>query len=313
MLPKKKIIVRKKRLTVEDLQKEVPDIYTLVQVARSNNIIVNGSKSHMCRLLLNRLYGIKTQVISPEIRICCFYQRYFLWKLGIPDNITEPINSDDFYTGQNINRIPKVFVFYSEYNNIITCFDIRSLYEYNKEERVIKNPYTSVQFNIKTCERFNRKIKWLQKLGFPIQHQKQKKLPPKSNVQIDQYITDVFQILNDTHYVDSKWFKDLDFTQLKQLYKEVNYLWTTRIGLTEKQKKDIVKDGVVFNNYDNISNYPPSMKTKLQYQVLRNLERLITEGKTSAERNNGGLYFLIAFTKISKDVAKFHTSLIGIS
>jgi hypothetical protein len=124
---------------------------------------------------------------------------------------------------------------------------------------------------------------------------------------IQQYITDVFGLLNRYQYCDIDWFTTLSFNGLKTLYHKIYDIWIYRAGLSDTEKKNIVKDGVVFVN--NIDEYTIDMEEKLKKQLLRNIERLVTEGLTEDHRKTGALYVMLGIVQVSAQARDFHPNL----
>ena len=148
----------------------------------------------------------------------------------------------------------------------------------------------------------NRKTRWLKKFGFITVHiRKERKLSPDEKVR--QYTVNVFSQLTEHQYVDHHWFIDLKFESLKKLYYELFEIWSYRLPMQKSYKEEMVKNGQLFNNWKNVDRYESSMNRKLRLEILKNIERLVTEGKTEDHRKSGCHIFMLGFVLVSEDAA----------
>jgi hypothetical protein len=291
--------------TPEDL-----DIFSLLSVCRYHKIIVRGSAKNMCKVLKKKLYPEPYKTSSSEI-VCKAYTAFFLWKLGngdLYDNHNKPVNSDDFYSSVSAEDIPNVYVFYIKQDNInIHVFDIRSLRAYYlMDKQSFRNPYTDQRFDPAIIGQIKRKIKWLNKLGYPISYVGET-LP--TNNKLAQFTVDVFSHISKYQYVDHGWFEALTFTMLKKLYFELYEIWHYRLPMQEVYKAEMVKDGKIFTNWRVVERYKSSMHDVLRLETLENIERLATEGKTEDHCRAGCSMFMLGLVMVSEDAATSHPHL----
>ena len=132
-------------------------IYELTKYARSHRIPVEGRYDHLYFRIQQLLQG--SSITSAYRRICDTFTKYFLYT-----------------TGQRLGNIPSVFIFCFEetsQNGGWYGFDIRSLYEFYASDANFINPYTCQPINNRITTDLIKKIRWVQKLGFPIRHQSQ--------------------------------------------------------------------------------------------------------------------------------------------
>ena len=287
------------------------DVFKIMNMCRENDLVVRGNKQQMCKSLLLKLYDDRVSHTKPfhnkKVVAGQFFVRYFLWKLGHLD-ISDAINANDIdiYTSCKISRIPKVYIFCIHKDNYLYTFDIRSLNEYYQEigqPEIFLNPYTTEPIHSDDIVRMKRKVKWLKRFRFQTIHD----IQPKNmtiEAKVNAYGVDVFQRISLYQYVDYNWFRQLNFHQVKTLYYELHDLWSYRLNMSMSEKLEIVKDGVLFANWkDTVERYTKNMLNTMRYELLRNVERLVTEGQTDTDKSQGALYFMLGFVQVSQEAA----------
>ncbi len=285
------------------------DVFDLMQECRKKHIIIRGNKATLCRALEGKIYRHKDNYI-PYIGSA--YIRYFLYALGNGALAAQASNTDDFYTDRPISRIPNVYIYCINEADHVYAFDIRSINGYYKEiattHRIMANPYTMQPLTEDQLAHLERKNAWLQKLGFHTMH-----LPPSQTLPLkkltERYAVDVFHKISMYQYVSHTWFMTLTTRDLQKLYYELWDLWTYRLSLTGVEARKITKDGALFTNLSNVKKYTDHMKDTLRCELLKNIEKLVTEGKAEEDRKTGSLYFMLGFVQVSQDAADHHPSL----
>lgn len=284
------------------------DIKVLVSMCRNNKIVVNGDRTGMCRSLLRVLYGVELPK-NKDTLLREALMRLMLWNIGYGNDSALSINSHDFYTDQPIQSIPKVFMFCLHDSNKCYAFDVRSLHEYylecqSKGGKCV-NPYTYNTVDDNTIVRLNKKLRWLKRLRYPTLHKR------RETTSIKQYTINVFHKISMYQYVDYEWYTALTFRQLKKLYQELTDLWTYRLSLTYDTKCLVVNGGQLFTNWTKVEKYTASMKDILYKELLKNIERLVTEGKTPEDRKSGTIYFMLGFVQVSAAAAEAHPTFVA--
>ena len=281
-------------------------IYELTKYARSHRIPVEGRYDHLYFRIQQLLQG--SSITSAYRRICDTFTKYFLYTKGQGQYVKACRNQDDFVTGQRLGNIPPVFIFCFEetsQNGGWYGFDIRSLYEFYASDANFINPYTCQPINNRITTDLIKKIRWVQKLGFPIRHQSQ-----ALTVQ-DAFclrVITAFQKLNQLgFYVDYKWYMNLNIDELKRLYREVADVWNYRLDISTETKHRIVSNGVVFADTKSIDSH--SDLQTVRNIVLRNAERIIDEGYATDDRKLGAFYFMIGLVIVSPEAASSNEAL----
>jgi len=169
----------------------------------------------------------------------------------------------------------------------------------------------------------DRKLVWLKRLGYPIAHTDSKsksksksETESKSNSKseadshwsdrsIKQYTVNIFSSINDYQYVDHEWFDELTFDGLKTLYHELYEIWYYRLPMQNDHKESITS-ATIFSNWESVRHYQMSMANKLRIELLKNIERLVTDGATEDHRKSGCYIFILGLVLVSEPAATSH-------
>jgi hypothetical protein len=286
------------------------DIFDLMRECRRRQINVRGNRETLQRILANGCrYRPKDDASSY---VGALFVRHFLYKLGAGPQASQANNTTDFYTDWSISRIPKVYLYCIKDMEHIYAFDIRSLNGYYQEmsstRQATVNPYTMQPLTETHICAMIRKLMWLQRLGFHTLHLTSNRTLPLDK-QTERYAVDVFHKIAMYQYVSHTWFMDLSTRELQKLYHELWDLWTYRLSLTVTEARKITKTGALFTNLHNVKKYTSSMKDVLRCELLKNIEKLVTEGQTEEDKKTGSLYFMLGFVQVSQDAADHHPSL----
>lgn len=297
--------------TTSDLDNK--DISELVALCRKYKVIIRGGPSNIINVLKKRLYGFKYKETDPTQIVGRVFIKYLYWKLGRCDLHDQCNNDVDFYTSNDIISIPICYRFYScnEDSRQVYGYDIRSLVYYRDHGTAFRNPYTDQPFTSNELHRLDTKLRWLERLGYQTTHLQQEQDSDSTGTyswtdrKIKQYTVNVFSALNEHQYAHHDWFTSLSFDYLKMLYQELFEIWNYRLPMQNDHKERIVK-GPIFNNWENVDKYQPSMVNKLRVELLRNIDKLISDGDTEDHRKNGCYIFMLGLVLVSEDAATSH-------
>ena len=105
-------------------------------------------------------------------------------------------------------------------------------------------------------------------------------------------------------YTDILWFEQLDLEQLKIFYKNANDMFSYRAQLSDDIKKKIVKDGKFFHNFlNNMHSFRSKHKRLLQFEILREMERIVDEGEDKEYKTLGVNLILTVLVELSQEAA----------
>ena len=257
-------------------------------------------------------YLDKINKINSIIRQYRKYRQNYNVRLRGPGykNPSICVNETDFYTCDNLAELDKLYLFTYANNGVVYGFDIRSFKELL--EFSTNNPYDKS----KIPETVIAKYKKLYDLCGSSLEEIPKDVLTKEQM-VDQEIMKVFQILDElNYYTDTDWFKNLDRNKLIVFYVEVEDIWNYRAGLSATAQMDIVPDR---NPFPLVKNRKPRGLIKsagkrrptreIRTECLQGIHKMITSGKTKADRILGALYVMSALVMVSKGAYKAYPHL----
>lgn len=211
------------------------------------------------------------------------------------------INEEDFYTCDNIKKIPLIYFFsYKDIDNFYYSYDIRSfqkLLEYN-----MTNPYNRHPISDKIKNQYLNRLEYLNKHNIQLIEEDNLSSMTEEQIFRDK-VLNVFQKMNQLgHYTDINWFFNLSLKQLKNWYKEAEDIFNYRANLTPQQKKQIIPDEKAFRK-PVINIFHNTNIKKVREIILNEIDRFISLGITKEDRYTGSLYVLTALTIVSQEVA----------
>lgn len=272
-----------------------------------------GKKGQLIERLNTFFTNIKNmEKYSHEIIIIQKYIRGYIIRKKLKNNSYyfrhRCINTEDFYTFQSIDDIDDLYFFsYTDKNNFNYFFDIRS-FEKLKQGGYI-NPYNRDPIPQETIEQFNKRIEELSK---------DKRFNPFEKIILTDeqkyrnYVIEIFQKIDATECIaggaNVNWYLNLDFNQIIKFYKTLEDIWIYRANLTNTQRTLIVPDNDIFNRntfeylYKN-RKCNKKIKNKLEYFILKNMDKLISSATENSHKATGAYYILIALVEVSVECA----------
>lgn len=179
-------------------------------------------------------------------------------------------------------------------------FDIRSIHTLiSRVDTTPSNPYTRTPIPVGILQKIRARIATLQKLGhstvwIPLE-------PPTPEQQWRMRVVDLFAKIDELNYYSSPdWFIHLTQRQQRQLYRELQTIWSFRADLSAEQKELIVPDhaSVLFTTspWAIIDLTEPAIR-RLNMNTIR---LLITSGEDRQDRILGAMYVVSALTLVSE-------------
>tara|TARA_B100000700_G_scaffold197258_1_gene217016 strand:+ start:147 stop:1352 length:1206 start_codon:yes stop_codon:yes gene_type:complete len=215
-------------------------------------------------------------------------------------------NQEDFYTLNNLNTIPDEYFFsYTDVDKFVYGFDIRSLIMLVKSSTQCLNPYNRKVIPTKAIEYMDKRIKQMSQRNISIVYEDNTEYTPEQKMMFR--VTEVFQKIDECNVAaggtNVNWFLNLSIINLKIFYKELEDIWNYRAELTIDAKERIVPGRDIFRvkigQMYQIMNYQ-----KIRYYILDEIEKLVTKGLTSEDRNIGALWVLSALVIVSPSCAE---------
>ena len=211
------------------------------------------------------------------------------------------INNDtDFLTFEKCINIPNSeFFSYRDTDNFIYAFNIKSI-KYLIENNQ-KNPYNRNNFTPNCIENLIKLIKKDENLG--------KDLSIKFNLHETPYTkmknkcVKIFQRMDELElYTQPRWFLDLNISNLKKLYMEIEDIWNYRAMLNNEMKLNYTNNGKAFlYNVHQVNRIDD--KLRIQNIILNEFEKFAFEGKTKDDCVTSCYWILTGLTIVSLDAA----------
>lgn len=214
---------------------------------------------------------------------------------------SKPNNVDDCGTLENLLEIP--IEYYLQYQDATDKlwygFDIRTL-ESILESKHPVNPYNTkdLKTNDKLMANYAHKKSFILDSKRKMSHDSPKLTESQ---RFSQFAVRVFQKFDELgQYTDTEWFTTLSIEQLKQFYHLANDMFDYRAQLSDKMKKNIVKNGLIFHNFKStLSKFKNVHIRILQVEILREMERVIDEGVDKEFKILGMNLILSALVEVS--------------
>lgn len=218
--------------------------------------------------------------LSHEGSIIAIQRIFKGWNIRRRRNCT---NKEDCGTMDSLFEIPiQYYIDYKDEEGFTYGFDIRSLHIIMSEANPI-NPYTQKQLILgasgKTFfEKYTKKMTAVKEKEGVVKFDSPKLTKEQ---RFDQTLIRVFQKIDMLgHYTDIAWFQNMSLDDLNIFYKDAYNIFAFRAQLSYEVRKKIVKDGILFQNFiGNLHHIQERTKHILQYEILREIERILDEGE----------------------------------
>ena len=189
-------------------------------------------------------------------------------------------NKEDCGTMDILYEIPiQYYIDYKDEENFVYGFDIRSLHMIMSEATPL-NPFTQKKINSENgfFEKYTKKMTSVKEKEGRVKYDSPKLTKEQ---RFNQVLVRVFQKIDMLgHYTDIAWFQNMSLRDLTNFYRGAYNIFAFRAQLSHEVLKKIVKDGILFQNFiGTIHNINERTKHILQYEILREIERILDEGE----------------------------------
>ncbi len=213
-------------------------------------------------------------------------------------------NSEEIYSLDSLESIPKIYFFSFADGKAIWAFDIRTLSFLCSKSKTVPNPYTREAFSPEILCRISTRIEWLEKHNYQVAYENASfSLEQKWN----HKVLEVFNKMEEVGYiVNSDWFHDMTKEEHILYYKKLYDIWFHRLGLTNKQRNAIVAG---YNSSRNklfrysLEEIDRKNEKNLKKNTLLLIEKLVSSSDKT-QRSLGIMYVLMAFCLVSDNVSE---------
>jgi hypothetical protein len=171
------------------------------------------------------------------------------------------------------------YIDYKDEEDFTYGFDIRSLHIIMSEATPI-NPFTQKKFDLQNCffKKYMKKMNAVKEKEGVVKFDSPKLTKDQ---RFNQVLVRVFQKIDMLgHYTDIAWFQNMTLRDLNYFYKGAYDIFAFRAQLSHEVRRKIVRDGILFQNFiGNLHNIHERTKHILQYEILREIERILDEGE----------------------------------
>ena len=218
--------------------------------------------------------------LSHEDSIIAIQKVFKGWNIRRRKNCN---NKEDCGTMDVLFEIPiKYYIDYKDEKGFIYGFDIRSLHIIMSEANPI-NPFTQKQLILGESgknffEKYTKKMTAVKEKEGAVKFDSPKLTKEQ---RFNQTLVRVFQKIDMLgHYTDIAWFQNMTLYDLNNFYKGSYDIFAFRAQLSQEVRRKIVKDGILFQNFfGNLHLIQERNKHILQYEILREMERILDEGE----------------------------------
>jgi hypothetical protein len=192
-------------------------------------------------------------------------------------------NKEDCGTMDSVFEIPiQYYIDYKDEEGFTYGFDIRSLHIIMSEANPI-NPFTQKQLILGASgknffEKYMKKMTAVKEKEGVVKFDSPKLTKEQ---RFNQTLVRVFQKIDMLgHYTDIAWFQNMTLYDLNNFYKGAYDIFAFRAQLSQEVRRKIVRDGILFQNFvGNLHHIQERNKHILQYEILREMERILDEGE----------------------------------
>jgi hypothetical protein len=216
-------------------------------------------------------------------------------------------NKEDCGTMDVLYDIPiQYYIDYKDHDGFIYGFDIRSMHMIMSEANPI-NPFTQKQLILGALgknffEKYMKKMTAVKEKEGVVKFDSPKLTKEQ---RFNQTLVRVFQKIDMLgHYTDIAWFQNMSLLDLNNFYKGAYDIFAFRAQLSFEIRRKIVRDGILFQNFiGNLHHVQERTKNILQYEILREIERILDEGEDRDSKILGISLILTVLVECSYDAA----------
>ena len=230
------------------------------------------------------------------------------------EKVKQYTNTTDFYTLDDIESIPKEYLYDYEEAGLLYGFDIRTLHDYLQSCNPLegyKNPYTQLAIPEKNVQIINKLYKKLQNVD---SYKETVDMEPQKA--LEWRCLGIFQKINELgHYSEYKWFWNLNLQKLKRMYIELEDLWNYRLYLNHSQRQKILPKYIPFrickvNQFNLLYNLDEARTI-----LLNEIDKFVSLGKPEGKNGNdnkytGSILVLTALVQVSPVAATIMSHLV---
>lgn len=260
--------------------------------------------------LLKTLRHLKIQINGCKAKLIANLSKELHFQKEINEaynNLTNCINTTDFYNFVELEDIPKDYLFiFKCQDKKLYAMDLRSMHTYflelQKEAKryeklvVYSNPYNRMEITRKTICQYRNRVNELSNDNKMVVYPDEEHEPED---QLTFRVLEIFNIIHGYGYViDASWFLKMNKIDLLDFYLSLEDIWNQRLGLSLTVKRAIVPHNVNIFNRAEYLDLRGLEKLHLQSIMIEKISDMITCGIDRDNRILGIHYVLMALQEI---------------
>ena len=291
----------------EELLSNNYNVSQLKMMAKKYRCSTSGNKDELLSRVYNTLsLGNKARVIQSYVRR--HFVKIFLRNRGIKYFKYSCVNDCDFYSLDSLADIPiEYFCAVTEKNNDKEYrygFDIRSLKEYIKTQKNIKNPYTNTDFQVDVATCMKQCLHTAKVLGYNIKKHEIKEPKQKTENNIQDLLHEIDNLGHLGSYTDIRWYQGWNQSRIIQYIHHLYDILTFRMSLTQDIQREICGNNSHRRNC--LSGYTISQIYTLGIVELKKVMQhfmnvLIMNGVNEDRRKIGSIIVIMATTLVNSN------------
>ena len=305
-------LIKKKKLTSKQNKSDIYNYHDIKSKIRINNeklerscqfygIVYDAEAPRDSYKSLKRLITKRIEpYLSHEPSILTIQKVFKGWNIRRRKNCN---NKEDCGTMDVLYEIPiQYYIDYKDEDGFTYGFDIRSLHIIMSEANPI-NPFTQKQLILgasgkKLFEKYMKKMTAVKEKEGVVKFDSPKLTKEQRFTQIMIRVFQKIDMLG--YYTDIAWFQNMTLYDLNNFYKGLYDIFAFRAQLSPEVRKKIVSDGILFQNFiGNLHHIQERNKHILQYEILREIERILDEGEDRDSKILGIILVLTVLVECS--------------
>jgi hypothetical protein len=282
----------KSRINNEKLERSC-EVYGIV----FDKEVPRNSYKALKRLIIKRF----EPYLTHESSIVSIQKVFKGWNIRRRKNCN---NKEDCGSLDILYEIPiQYYIDYKDEDGFIYGFDIRSLHIIMSETSPI-NPFTQKKIYSENgfFKKYTKKMTAVKEKEGVVKFDSPKLTKEQ---RFNQTLIRVFQKIDMLgHYTDIAWFQNMTLYDLNKFYKGAYDIFAFRAQLSHEIRRKIVKDGILFQNFiASLHHVHERTKHILQYEILREMERILDEGEDRDSKILGITLILTVLVECSYSAA----------
>ena len=277
------------------------NVSQLKTICRYYKLKISGNKKELIKRVWNYLRYSK-YAITIQKR----WRGFIIREYTTSSKIKDCVNSTDFLTLNELSNIsPKQLFCFKDDDGFIYGFHVKSFHNLILKNKEPTNPYNRKSITKSTITKFNKFIKYGQRIGKNFEliiKNEMNELSEKKQIELRTH--SIFHKIDEFgHITDTSWFLNLNRLQLKKLLLELVDIWNYRASLTPQTKMAIFPP--TGNPFDivNINIFSTYNIEKMQKKILKIFDRLLTRGIDQNSKALGAFYILGSITLVNHNAA----------